>query len=486
MSEGRGLSVLIVDDDEPMRRSVRRLLMLDGYRVDMVGNAAQLRAMDNLDEFFAILLDRKLPDADGSELLEELKQRAPHASILIITGYADMDSTIQALRTGVHDYLIKPVEPETLRNRLNTLAEIYRVRRELELSERRMLFLVENLPAGAVYLDGHRLFGNKTLERITGYSASEIATVDQWFSLLCQSHARHCAEVYRQNRQANFVSAFRFPIVRKDGVNRWLEIAGYRYGQHEIWLVTDITELQDTQQRLVQSERLAAIGQMVTGLAHESRNALQRARGCLDLLELDLQGHSEQLDLTQRIRRSLNDLQRNYEEVRNYAAPIALQRVECALIDLLRLPFDDLLCEFNDYSHRLQLEDLTGGQPLRIDAHRIRQLFRNVFENAIAAAHGACHIEVTVSPVNIDGQAYQRVEVRDHGSGMEPATLTRLFEPFFTTKPSGTGLGMAICKRIVDAHDGFITAENASGGGALVRIELPCQPPKLASTLNVD
>ncbi len=469
------LSVLIVDDDEAMRHSLRRLLKIDGYHIEMVGNAAELRALPNLDGYFAILLDRRLPDADGSQLLGELKERAPHASILIVTGYADMDSTIAALRTGVHDYLIKPVEPETLRNRLNSLAEFYRVRCELERSERRMLFLVEHLPAGAIYLDGQRLFGNKTLERITGYLIGEIATIDQWFALLCQGQAAHCAQVYRENRQANFVSPFRFPIVRKDGVHRCLEIVGYRYDHHEIWLVTDITQLQDAQQRMVQAERLAAIGQMVTGLAHESRNALQRARGCLDLLELDLQGQPDQLDLTQRIRRSLNDLQRNYEEVRNYAAPISLKRTPCLLAELLQLPFDDLLCEFNDRKHQLRIDDRSGGRAIRVDAHRIRQLFRNLYENSMAASEHDCRIDVTIFPQVIEGREYQTVEVRDYGGGIASSILSRLFEPFLTTKASGTGLGMAICKRIAEAHAGRISAENAEGGGAVVCVDLPCE-----------
>lgn len=486
MTDTVPLSVLIVDDDDATRRSLRRVLMLDGYQVEMVGSATELRTLGSLSDFFAILLDRKLPDADGSELLEELKDRAPHTAILIVTGYADIDSTIQAIRTGVHDYLIKPVEPETLRNRLNTLAEFYRVRQALQLSERRMLFLVENLPAGAIYLDGERLFGNKTLERMTGYAADEIATIEQWFAILCQDHASQCAEVYRQNRAANFSSAFRFPIVRKDGRQRWLEIAGYRYDPHEIWLVTDITELQETQQRLVQSERLAAIGQVVTGLAHESRNALQRARACLDLLELDLSGQADQLDLIQRIRRSLNDLHRNYEEVRSYAAPITLNYGDYQLADLLRLPFDDLLCEFNDHAHQLRIDDRTDGASLRVDAHRFRQLLRNIYENAIAASQGDCRIDVALTSVDIDGREYQRVDIRDHGEGMEPATLSRLFDPFFTTKTSGTGLGMAICKRIVDAHDGRIYVDNAPDGGAIVHIELPLQPIKTSSHYGAD
>jgi PAS domain S-box-containing protein len=473
---------LIIDDDEAMRRSIRRVLLLDGYSVDAAGNAAEMRAMPSLSHYFAILLDRKLPDADGSELLGELKEKAPQASILIITGYADMDSTINAIRTGVDDYLIKPVEPETLRTRLNTLAEFFRVRGELLRSEKRMLFLVEHLPAGAVYIDGDRLFGNRAVERITGYQAGDIGTIEQWFSVLCREHAADCKSVYRNARKQFFTQAFKQRIIRSDGVRRTLEIAGYRYDHHEIWLVTDITELQDAQERLVQSERLAAIGQMVTGLAHESRNALQRARGCLDLLELDLQDRQEQLDLTQRIRRSLNDLQRNYEEVRNYASPIIVERIDSNLKELLQQAFEDLTCEFPEKSPTLSVVENIAHVKIRVDNHRIKQLFRNIIENAIAASckSEGCRLEAAITEFEIDGHAFQRVEIRDYGQGIDDETLTRIFEPFYTTKQSGTGLGMAICKRIVDAHDGKLEAFNASDRGAIIRIELPLIPPQRA------
>ncbi len=315
------LRVLVVDDDDAMRTSLRRVLTLDGYEVAMATSGAELLAVEGLDEYFAILLDRRLPDMDASELIEQLRTAAPHSAILIVTGHADMDSTIAAIRQGVDDYLIKPLEPETLRTRLGSLAELYRVRRELRESESRMRVLVEHLPAGAVYVEHGRLFSNRAVEAYTGYRSDEIGTVDDWFAVLCGERQAECRRHYEELREEGFSHTCLLPIRRKDGITRTLEIAGYRYDHHEVWLVIDATELQDAQRQVVQSERLAAIGQMVTGLAHESRNALQRARGCLDLLELDLVGKREQLDLTGRIRRSLSDLQRNYEEVRNYAAP---------------------------------------------------------------------------------------------------------------------------------------------------------------------
>ena len=466
------LSLLIVDDDEAMRRSVRRVLMLDGYKVDFAGTGRELLNREGLGDYFAILLDRKLPDGDASQIIDQVRDRAPHAAILIITGHADMDSTLVAIRQGVDDYLIKPVEPDTLRARLASLAELYQVRQELRDSESRMRFLVENLPAGAIFVDGTELFINRAVERLTGYHAEEIGTVTDWFRVLCADRFEECLHKYHVIQAANFKQACLLPIVRKDGVRRELNIAAHRYDHHEVWLVTDVTELQDAERRLVQSERLAAIGQMVTGLAHESRNALQRARGCLDLLELDMEGQPDQLNLISRIRRTLGDLQRNYEEVKQYAAPIMLERSKVDIADMLRSAFDDLRVEFNANDFQLTVEQ-DGECTVRADAHRMGQLFRNVFENAIAASDGAVRIHANLTRETVDGESYLKCVIADHGSGMDQETLTRVFEPFYTTKQSGTGLGMAICKRIIDAHDGTIHASSTPRKGTAITIRLP-------------
>ena len=474
---GQSLSILVVDDDPAMRKSIARLLSIDGYRVDAAASGRELMAIDDLEQYFAILLDLRLPDGDASQLYERIRGRAPETAVLVITGHANVESTLRAIRQGVNDYLIKPIEPDALRSRLRSLAALYRVRHELQESERRMRFLVENMPAGAVYVHHDRLFFNHAVEASTGYRNEDISTVGDWFRVLCRDHAETSRQRYELLRFHGFPETFPIPVRRQDGTWREFEIAGYRYDHREVWLVTDRTELLEAQRKVVQSERLAAIGQMVTGLAHESRNALQRARGCLDLLELDLSGHREQLDLVARIRRSLGDLQRNYEEVRNYAAPINLRLEEVALIGLVTCCFEDLRCEFDSQDHRLSVDAADGNPVVRADAHRLSQVFRNVFTNAIAASPEGADIHVTIRRLDGGGSTRHRIRVADRGQGMAPETAARIFEPFFTTKQHGTGLGMPICKRIIQEHGGTIGVESEMGVGTSITIELPETPP---------
>lgn len=248
---------------------------------------------------------------------------------------------------------------------------------------------------------------------------------------------------------------------------------------HLVAVMEDVTARRLAQQQLLQSERLAAIGQMVTGLAHESRNALQRAEACLDMLSLDLQNHPEQLELTDKARRALMDLNRNYEEVRNYAAPIHLERHRCDIRQLWRSTWADLTT-LRDRC-RIELLESTGDIDLvcDVDEHRIRQVFRNIMENSIHACKETGLLTITTT--DNAGPAGNCVKLcfRDDGPVLTARTIAGIFEPFFTTKQKGTGLGMAITQRIVEAHGGKIQADSSDDGGAIITIELPRTRPTM-------
>ena len=192
---------------------------------------------------------------------------------MIVTGYEDLTGAIAALRNGASDYLIKPVDADTLRNRLRQLAK----KRQAELA------------------------------------------------------------------------------------------------------------LKSANARMLQAERLAAIGQMMTGLVHESRNALQLSEACLEMLGLSLQGQPDSLELVARVQKAQKKLCELFEEVRNYAAPIKLQRAEHNLRDVLEETWDNLVWSRQGRSVSLHLADGERTPRCSVDASRLEQVFRNIFENSLAA-----------------------------------------------------------------------------------------------------
>ena len=232
-----------------------------------------------------------------------------------------------------------------------------------------------------------------------------------------------------------------------------------------------IIALKRAEQKAQQAQRLAAIGQMMTGLAHESRNALQRSLACLEMLEMEVGDKPEALDLVRRVRRAQEQLHHLLEEVRNYAAPLHLERIVCSLRDVWQEAWE----QTSPHRQRRDAALLDLAQNdlrCQIDRFRMGQVFRNIFENSLAACEDPVRIEINCLVADEDGRAGARILVRDNGPGMTREQRQRIFEPFFTTKTKGTGLGMAIAQRIVETHGGTISVEE-NGPGATILIVLP-------------
>ncbi len=249
--------------------------------------------------------------------------------------------------------------------------------------------------------------------------------------------------------RASPTRGFENPVACRDGSRRWMVwnaryLADYEDGPAILKVGQDITFLKQAQERAVQSERLAAIGEMVTGLAHESRNALQRSQACLEMLALAVRDRPEALDLIGRIQKAQDHLHTLYEDVRGYAAPIKLDRTPCDLARIWREAWSHL--ESARAEKQAVLVEATGGLDLRCvaDPFRLEQVFRNILDNALAAGSPPVAVEVRAEEVRLQGQPAIQVAFRDNGPGIPPDRRDRVFDPFYTTKAKGTGLGMAI------------------------------------------
>jgi signal transduction histidine kinase len=231
--------------------------------------------------------------------------------------------------------------------------------------------------------------------------------------------------------------------------------------------------VEDAQHRALQAERLAAIGQMATGLAHESRNALQRIGASAEMLELEMEGNEQALQLVSRIQQSKDHLHQLLEEVRNYAATIILDRSPCRVSEVWREAWQ--LLQQHPGWRTAQFEEHLHTQLMVINADRFRlvQVFRNLLENSLAASQDPVKIAVTCEDATIGSTPAIRLSVTDNGTGMNAEQRRRIFEPFYTTKPTGTGLGMAIGQRIIEAHGGTIAVSDFGPPGARIVITLP-------------
>ncbi|MFZ5830100.1 MAG: two-component system sensor histidine kinase NtrB [Planctomycetota bacterium] len=235
----------------------------------------------------------------------------------------------------------------------------------------------------------------------------------------------------------------------------------------------DVTEARRVQQQAVQSERLAAIGQMVAGLAHESGNALQRSQACLEMLELRLRDQPELLDLVYRIQIAQDRLNHLHEELQGYAAPIVLEREPVSVRQVIDTVWQQLEPMWQGRQTSLTLLPTDDNSNCRADPRALESVFRNILENALEAATDPVEIEIRCATCEESHRRFVQVTIRDNGCGLDEEARVRIFQPFFTTKPQGTGLGMSITRRLVESHGGEISAATAAGGGTVITVKLP-------------
>lgn len=234
----------------------------------------------------------------------------------------------------------------------------------------------------------------------------------------------------------------------------------------------DLTDLLAAQDRAVRAERLAAIGQTLATLSHEAKNELLGLRFGLEQLTRSWDDRDEAVDLIAEMLEAQGRLWTLFEDVRGYAAPIRLQLETVSLPDVWRRAWRSL--ESKGSSRFTLVEDFDPDNSECVaDPFRIEQVFRNLFENAFAACGDTARIEVRSRCGTWRGESAMLVTVRDNGPGIPEEVRERLFEPFFTTKPQGTGLGLSLCRRVLDAHHGEL-ALLPSGPGAAFQITLPC------------
>lgn len=483
MTTGEPLDVLIVEDDDDTRANLSDILELDGHRPTAVSTAAEAFAPRDWSAVDVVILDRKLPDATAERLLPKLRRLAPHAYLIVATGYADVQGPIAALQHGAADYLLKPVQPDILRATLSRIAEHRRLEREKQRTETAFRTVIETSPCLIVLLrrDLRIVYFSPYAAELTGFTAQEVAGRD------------FLAQFYDAAERARFELALQaltrgVPLRNYEnqlrcraGLLRSIIWSGRTLPDYEgepalLCIGLDITDYKRAEERALQAQRLAAIGETMTGLVHESRNALQRSRACLEMLALEVQDRPDALDLVERTQRAQEHLQHLYEEVRQYAAPLKLSRTSTDLRGLWREVWHDLAVAREGRNLQLAEEIDDVESCCAVDRFALSQVWRNILENAISVSPTGGCITVRCRKVDLEGVPAAEVTFADQGPGLDPEQRRRIFEPFFTTKTKGTGLGMAIAQRIISAHGGRLVVAEPRGAGAEIVVTLPKEP----------
>jgi two-component system sensor histidine kinase HydH len=223
--------------------------------------------------------------------------------------------------------------------------------------------------------------------------------------------------------------------------------------------------------QLNQTERLAALGEMTAGVAHEIRNPLGIISSTAELLQERLGRYEPQNRLAQIIVEEVNRLNEKVTEFLDFARPRVPNLRSCDLEKVLDRSLEFLQPEIDRLHIAVERQYLLNGIPQMADADLLHQAFLNLLLNAIQAMPqgGSLKVSTALGPKSQGS----RISIQDSGQGIDPEMVKKVFNPFFTTKEKGSGLGLPIVKSIIESHQGAIKIESERGQGTVLTIELP-------------
>jgi signal transduction histidine kinase len=228
--------------------------------------------------------------------------------------------------------------------------------------------------------------------------------------------------------------------------------------------------------QLNQTERLAALGEMTAGVAHEIRNPLGIISSTAELLQERLERYEPQNRLARIIVEEVNRLNEKVTEFLDFARPRVPNLRSCDLEKVLDRSLEFLQPEIDRLHIVVERHYSPNGQPQMADPDLLHQALLNILLNAIQAMPHGGSLKVSAGPGPKDQGS--QIIIEDSGGGIDPDTIKKVFNPFFTTKEKGSGLGLPIVKSIIETHRGAIRIESQPGHGAAVTIELPPLEPE--------
>jgi PAS domain S-box-containing protein len=347
----------------------------------------------------------------------------------------------------------------------------------------RLRAILETAAEGIVTFDQQGIIEsfNPAAGKMFGYSDEDV--IGQHVRMLAAETCRDIVNDFltdRRQPEQPQTAGIRYEIagMRKEGSEFPIDLAISKVDVGGLRFFTGIIRDITDRKRAEQNARLAAIGRMLSTVAHESRNSLQRVQAGIDMLRLDLTDNPAFVEQLDRIERAGSNLNRLHEELRQYAAPITLDRRTCDLRETWQHAWANL-SHLRDGRQTDLIEEVNGlDLHCTLDEFRMEQVFRNLMENSLGACSDATTIELRCYESMHNGAPAVCVSFRDNGPGLTDDQVKRVFEAFYTTKSKGTGLGMAIAHRILRAHQGTIAVGSHDHRGAEFIITIPRQDPQ--------
>ncbi len=403
--------LLIVEDERGQRRTLSAILAEEGFEVTACGTAGEALRQLEQQAFGLAVIDLRLPDLTGTQLIEKMRLLNPDILVIVHTAYGSLDSAKLAMNLRAFAYVEKGGDPEELIRQVHAASHwhLERYAADLEAAvEARTRALHE---------------ANLTLQQEVG----ERRRAERELAL----HRDHLEEIIAQRTRA----------------------------------------LEESQERLRRADRLASLGTLAAGIAHEINNPLGTIMLAADSARASVENSEFVVEMLDSIKRDVERCGSIVRSVLQFATDQPADRWPVALNGIVRHSLDFTREHAREQDVELIDELGEGRAMVTANPNQLEQVFINLISNAVHA----CDEAGRVTLVSQDAGDRVRILVRDNGRGMEDAAIKQAFDPFYTTRlgRGGTGLGLSTCHGIVTNHGGEIEIVSELGRGSTVSVELP-------------
>ena len=470
--------ILVIDDEKRIRDITNKMLTNEGFEVALAETGDIGMKMIEEKHYDIILLDLMMPGISGLDLLPHLRSHHPYSVVIVITGYATLEHSIEAMKKGAFDFISKPFSPQDLRLVISKAIKFIRTLQDIADEKSRMKVLINQLSDGVMATDIQKniALANPAFlkmmdffeENVTGQPVSDIIQNEKIESMIDQSISMPSEEFSILSEEIdlgeNVLSVRCLPF--RDRLNRNLGT---------ITVTRDITTLKKIDQ--LKSD-------FVSMVAHEIRSPLNSIGMQLKVVLDELAGAVtvKQREILERASEKINMLSNLSTEL------LDLAKIESGLITQEKETFNvnkylqEQVAFFQEAARakniRLELDKFPELPPLFANKSNMDEVFSNLISNAINYTQEGGKITIfAVVSVN-----YLHIMVSDTGFGIPKKELERIFDRFYRVKNdktryiTGTGLGLPIVKSIIEAHNGKIKVESEPDKGSTFHVYLPLLP----------
>lgn len=476
-------TILVIDDEKRIREGCSKILKKEKCIVDMAENGNDGLEMIADKHYDIVLTDLMMPGIGGMEVVNKVREKNSDTVVIVITGFATVEHSIEAMRTGAFDFIPKPFTPDQLRVVVGKALKMTRTLQDIATEKSRLKTIVNYLAGGILVTDKDKniILYNPALLKMLGYKGnalkdrplSDLTTNEKLNDIISGilqlndgEFKTLSTEIEPQDGKENgpssqlFLRAQTVPFQSGSG-----EILG------SVTIIDDITHLKLMDQ--MKSD-------FVSMVSHEVRSPLTTVLSQIKILLDGLAGElgAKQADILSRMSIKINGLVELSNELldlsRIEAGLIVQDRQEVQLMDILNELVEFIQPRAKEKNISLSLKK-TDIPVVNTDPKNMEEVFSNLITNALLyTPEGG---EVTVSG-GIKGD-FVVISVTDNGYGIAPDEIPRIFERFYRSKTEktrnivGTGLGLPIVKTIVEAHNGTISVKSKEGVGSTFYVRLP-------------